>query len=169
MKTVALLLMASTALPWIWAWGGRTPFASLVMMDLGRLRSCGVDVKTRYRITPYERNPTSIVRASLSAFSLDADFSCSFFSELAFVVAGVEEAAAVADADLGVGCAAVAGAEAEAAAAAAAAEGVAGVAAAAVGAEAEAGVDAGSSSMTAKRAFETSLLRLASLLRGGIV
>lgn len=108
------------------------------------------------------------MRASLSTLSFDA-FSCSFFSELAFrpdvVVAGVEEAPA--DADLGVGCVAAAEAEADAAAAAAALEGVAGVAAVAPGAGA--GADAGSSSITAKRALETSLLRLASLLRGGIV
>lgn len=39
MKTVALLLMARTALAWICVLGGSTPFASLVMIDLGKLRS----------------------------------------------------------------------------------------------------------------------------------
>src|SRR5262245_14262647 len=29
------------AFAWIWVFGGKTPLASLVMMDLGRLRSCG--------------------------------------------------------------------------------------------------------------------------------
>lgn len=39
MKTVALCLRASTALPWIWMLGGSTPFASLEMTDLGRFSS----------------------------------------------------------------------------------------------------------------------------------
>lgn len=39
MKTVALCLRASTALPWIWMLGGSTPLASLVIMDLGRFSS----------------------------------------------------------------------------------------------------------------------------------
>lgn len=39
MNTVVLLLMASTALAWIWVLAGSTPFASLVMIDLGSERS----------------------------------------------------------------------------------------------------------------------------------
>jgi hypothetical protein len=41
MNTVALLLSASIALACICVLGGSTPFARRVMMDLGRLRSCG--------------------------------------------------------------------------------------------------------------------------------
>jgi len=40
MKTVALLLMARMALAWICVFGGNTPFASLVMIDFGNVRSC---------------------------------------------------------------------------------------------------------------------------------
>lgn len=40
MNTVALLLMATMAFPWICVFGGRTPLARRVRMDLGRLRSC---------------------------------------------------------------------------------------------------------------------------------
>lgn len=39
MKTVVLLLSASTALAWICVLAGSTPFASLVMIDFGKLRS----------------------------------------------------------------------------------------------------------------------------------
>lgn len=39
MKTVVLLLKARMALPWICVFGGNTPLASLVMMDLGRVSS----------------------------------------------------------------------------------------------------------------------------------
>lgn len=39
MKSVALCLSANTALPWIWMFGGKTPLASLEMMDFGRLSS----------------------------------------------------------------------------------------------------------------------------------
>lgn len=41
MKTVALLLSAKMALACICVLGGSTPFAKRVIMDLGRLRSCG--------------------------------------------------------------------------------------------------------------------------------
>lgn len=40
MNTVALLLMARMALAWICVLGGNTPFASLVIIDLGSVRSC---------------------------------------------------------------------------------------------------------------------------------
>jgi hypothetical protein len=38
-NTVALLLRARMALAWIWVFGGRTPLAKRVIIDLGRLRS----------------------------------------------------------------------------------------------------------------------------------
>lgn len=39
-NTVALLVMASMALAWIWVFGGKTPFARRVIMDLGSCSSC---------------------------------------------------------------------------------------------------------------------------------
>lgn len=38
-NTVALLLKATMAFPCICVLGGKTPFASLVIIDLGRVRS----------------------------------------------------------------------------------------------------------------------------------
>jgi hypothetical protein len=38
-NTVALFVNARMAFAWICVFGGSTPFASLVMIDLGRLRS----------------------------------------------------------------------------------------------------------------------------------
>jgi len=43
-NTVALLDNARIALACIWVFGGRTPLASLVMMDLGSVRSCYITV-----------------------------------------------------------------------------------------------------------------------------
>lgn len=108
-----------------------------------------------------------MVRESLSAFSFGA-FSESFLSDPAFktvvIVRGVDEDTL---ADSGVDFAPAAALEgaAETGAVEAAAAGVAGAA----GVGPVVGVVAGSSSITANRAVETSLLRLASLLRGGIL
>lgn len=106
-----------------------------------------------------------MVRASLSALAILSCVWLSFFS----VVAGVDFAAAAAESGVGAG---TLDGVAEEGLAADAEDGVPAARAAVAGAAAAlAGVveAEGSSSITMKRALDTSLLRLASLLRGGMI
>ncbi|GJC87001.1 hypothetical protein ColLi_09839 [Colletotrichum liriopes] len=118
-----------------------------------------------------------MVRASLSALAILSCVWLSFFSEPAcntvVVVSGVDDVGLAAAADSGVGAAAegtldgVAEADAFALAAADGVPATTLLLALAAGAGVAPG--AGSSSMMMKRALDTSLLRLASLLRGGMI
>lgn len=79
MNTVAAFVMASIALAWICVFGGKTPLANRVMMDLGRFRSC-----TPTLLDPLPKSPchteghngqearTSIATVSRSFLSLGA-------------------------------------------------------------------------------------------------
>lgn len=65
------------ALAWIWVLGGRTPLASRVMMDLGRVRSCWGGCQ-RLGSMGYVQlgGPTSIVMTSSLSFPLSFLSSC---------------------------------------------------------------------------------------------